>query len=224
MNNRTRCINLSLFYFNQRTASKLSHDEDNGDSSAQNSKKQRLHLDESTVQDSKDENQLTLANKEILSSSTMAKLSCFENDSVSKNLSHKHDLKRLDGSGENIESMEVEKKRNNCKKSKECILNEDDNGFVEDVDIKNAKIPHTKDFSVMQFACTSRPSKPITKLIGVTRKNEGEGSRCLNSRTKSSYTPLELQFLEVKSKYSDVILFVECGYRYRFFGEDAEVC
>ncbi|XP_015283595.1 PREDICTED: DNA mismatch repair protein Msh3 [Gekko japonicus] len=45
----------------------------------------------------------------------------------------------------------------------------------------------------------------------------------LNKRTKSVYTPLELQFLEVKNQYKDVILCVECGYKYRFFGEDAEV-
>lgn len=45
----------------------------------------------------------------------------------------------------------------------------------------------------------------------------------LNKRTKSIYTPLELQFLEMKNQYKDVILCVECGYKYRFFGEDAEV-
>ncbi|ESQ54750.1 hypothetical protein EUTSA_v10024274mg [Eutrema salsugineum] len=37
------------------------------------------------------------------------------------------------------------------------------------------------------------------------------------------YTPLEQQVVELKSKYPDVILMVEVGYRYRFFGEDAEI-
>lgn len=37
------------------------------------------------------------------------------------------------------------------------------------------------------------------------------------------YTPLEMQVLAVKAKHPDAVLFVECGYRYRFFGEDAEV-
>uniref|UniRef100_A0ACB8EQB5 Uncharacterized protein n=1 Tax=Sphaerodactylus townsendi TaxID=933632 RepID=A0ACB8EQB5_9SAUR len=45
----------------------------------------------------------------------------------------------------------------------------------------------------------------------------------LNKRTKCIYTPLELQYLEVKNQHKDVILCVECGYKYRFFGEDAEV-
>ncbi|XP_058683410.1 DNA mismatch repair protein Msh3 isoform X2 [Poecile atricapillus] len=45
----------------------------------------------------------------------------------------------------------------------------------------------------------------------------------LNRRTKSIYTPLELQFIEMKKKYKDAILCVECGYKYRFFGQDAEI-
>ncbi|XP_061369548.1 DNA mismatch repair protein MSH3 isoform X2 [Gastrolobium bilobum] len=36
------------------------------------------------------------------------------------------------------------------------------------------------------------------------------------------YTPLEQQVLELKAKYPDVLLMVEVGYRYRFFGQDAE--
>eukprot|EP01122_Echinamoeba_exundans_P002726 TRINITY_DN1269_c0_g1_i2.p1 TRINITY_DN1269_c0_g1~~TRINITY_DN1269_c0_g1_i2.p1 ORF type:complete len:1013 (-),score=154.35 TRINITY_DN1269_c0_g1_i2:17-3055(-) len=40
---------------------------------------------------------------------------------------------------------------------------------------------------------------------------------------KVKYTPLEQQYLEVKAKYPDTVLFVEAGYRYRFFGKDAEV-
>ncbi|NXX73837.1 MSH3 protein, partial [Urocolius indicus] len=45
----------------------------------------------------------------------------------------------------------------------------------------------------------------------------------LNKRTKSIYTPLELQFIEMKKKYKDAVLCVECGYKYRFFGDDAEI-
>ncbi|XP_020079711.1 DNA mismatch repair protein MSH3 isoform X1 [Ananas comosus] len=37
------------------------------------------------------------------------------------------------------------------------------------------------------------------------------------------YTPLEQQVLELKSKYPDVLLMVEVGYKYRFFGDDAEI-
>ncbi|NXG02171.1 MSH3 protein, partial [Sakesphorus luctuosus] len=45
----------------------------------------------------------------------------------------------------------------------------------------------------------------------------------LNRRTKTIYTPLELQYIEMKKQYKDAVLCVECGYKYRFFGEDAEI-
>ncbi|XP_076995409.1 DNA mismatch repair protein Msh3 isoform X2 [Tamandua tetradactyla] len=44
-----------------------------------------------------------------------------------------------------------------------------------------------------------------------------------NKRTKSIYTPLELQYMEMKQQHKDAVLCVECGYKYRFFGEDAEI-
>ncbi|XP_060571566.1 DNA mismatch repair protein Msh3-like [Ruditapes philippinarum] len=37
------------------------------------------------------------------------------------------------------------------------------------------------------------------------------------------YTPLEQQYLEFREKYQDAVLFIECGYKYRFFGKDAEI-
>lgn len=40
---------------------------------------------------------------------------------------------------------------------------------------------------------------------------------------KISYTPLEKQVVTLRQQYTDCILMVECGYRMRFFGTDAEV-
>ncbi|XP_043716074.1 DNA mismatch repair protein MSH3 isoform X1 [Telopea speciosissima] len=37
------------------------------------------------------------------------------------------------------------------------------------------------------------------------------------------YTPLEQQVVDLKAKYPDVLLMIEVGYKYRFFGEDAEI-
>ncbi|KAK4283171.1 hypothetical protein QN277_000153 [Acacia crassicarpa] len=45
----------------------------------------------------------------------------------------------------------------------------------------------------------------------------------LQSSKPIKYTPLEQQVVELKSKYPDVLLMVEVGYKYRFFDEDAEV-
>ncbi|XP_055874191.1 DNA mismatch repair protein Msh3-like isoform X1 [Biomphalaria glabrata] len=55
------------------------------------------------------------------------------------------------------------------------------------------------------------------------RRNVSDIDRRKGSSSLVKYTPLELQFLEIKNQYSDAILFVECGYKYRFFGEDAEI-
>ena len=41
-----------------------------------------------------------------------------------------------------------------------------------------------------------------------------------NKETKK-LTPLEQQVKNLQSRYPDTLLMVECGYRYRFFGEDA---
>ena len=48
-------------------------------------------------------------------------------------------------------------------------------------------------------------------------------SVCTALRAKDKqYTPLEQQFMAIKAEYADCVLFVECGYKYRFFGEDAK--
>ncbi|XP_030647649.1 DNA mismatch repair protein Msh3 [Chanos chanos] len=63
----------------------------------------------------------------------------------------------------------------------------------------------------------------FAKTGGVpTKKNLPEPS-VINRRTKSIYTPLEQQYMEIKEKHKDTLLCVECGYKYRFFGEDAEI-
>lgn len=45
----------------------------------------------------------------------------------------------------------------------------------------------------------------------------------VNRKTKTKYTPLEQQYMEIKEQQPDAVLLVECGYKYRFFGTDAEV-
>ncbi|XP_048187040.1 DNA mismatch repair protein Msh3 isoform X1 [Perognathus longimembris pacificus] len=65
-----------------------------------------------------------------------------------------------------------------------------------------------------QFGPSQRSHKNILKA--------SDGKSC-NKRSKSIYTPLELQYIEVKQQYKDAVLCVECGYKYRFFGEDAEI-
>ncbi|XP_054928184.1 DNA mismatch repair protein Msh3-like [Dermacentor andersoni] len=43
------------------------------------------------------------------------------------------------------------------------------------------------------------------------------------SSKPTSYTPLESQVVAIKQRHPNTVLLVECGYRFRFFGEDAEL-
>ncbi|KAG0460562.1 hypothetical protein HPP92_020859 [Vanilla planifolia] len=57
------------------------------------------------------------------------------------------------------------------------------------------------------------PDPPASSSLPPSRKPLAQNPK---------YTPLEQQVLELKSDHPDVLLMVEVGYRYRFFGEDAE--
>ncbi|GFS00433.1 DNA mismatch repair protein Msh3 [Elysia marginata] len=59
---------------------------------------------------------------------------------------------------------------------------------------------------------------PNTKV-----KSNSKGSKGSGDSKPTKYTPLEQQVVDIKEQRPDVLLCVECGYKYRFFGEDAEV-
>ncbi|XP_062941752.1 DNA mismatch repair protein Msh3 isoform X5 [Cynocephalus volans] len=69
-------------------------------------------------------------------------------------------------------------------------------------------------FDLSQFGSSNRSHENLQK---------SSDSKPSNKRSKSIYTPLELQYMEMKQQHKDAILCVECGYKYRFFGEDAEI-
>ncbi|XP_030536580.1 DNA mismatch repair protein MSH3 [Rhodamnia argentea] len=58
---------------------------------------------------------------------------------------------------------------------------------------------------------------PVPSLLQKPHKKETPES------SSKKYTPLEQQVVELKDRYPDVLLMVEVGYKYRFFGDDAEV-
>ncbi|KAF9946228.1 Mismatch repair protein msh3 [Mortierella alpina] len=61
------------------------------------------------------------------------------------------------------------------------------------------------------------PSQSASKAAASSRSTSSKKA------TKSIYTPLEKQYLEIKEQYPDTVLCIEVGYKYRFFGHDAEV-
>ncbi|XP_061172820.1 DNA mismatch repair protein Msh3-like [Saccostrea echinata] len=87
----------------------------------------------------------------------------------------------------------------------------------DQVDIQKGVISSSGNNSDDEQLSTSKSLTGLQKFAAATR-----GKAQVNKRTKTKYTPLEQQFLELKEKYPDTLLFVECGYKYRFFGEDAE--
>ena len=184
-------------------------------------------MDNSPKQSSQDEGHSRETNRDLISSSTFAKLNCFKKDTCSRNsdASSSLEMSRVELPGKSIQEMVVEKKDSNnrsCQGKAGFSIIGDSEKTVEEMETTNSDVV-AEDLNMSQFAYSSIPaSKPASGIRAV--KESGQLKRCLNGRTKSPYTPLELQFLEVKSKYPDVILLVECGYRYRFFGEDAEVC
>ncbi|XP_069848894.1 DNA mismatch repair protein Msh3 isoform X2 [Dipodomys merriami] len=87
----------------------------------------------------------------------------------------------------------------------------------EDISLQRAKSAiSTEDFK-------SQSNQKDSQFGPLQGSHENIPKASFNKRFKSIYTPLELQYIEMKQQYKDAILCVECGYKYRFFGEDAEI-
>ncbi|KAF9411441.1 Mismatch repair protein msh3, partial [Podila epigama] len=76
---------------------------------------------------------------------------------------------------------------------------------------------HEQDSS---YAPSKSPSKTSGQKATTTASST---SRTPSKKTKSPYTPLEKQYLEIKEQYPDALLCIEVGYKFRFFGHDAEI-
>ncbi|XP_051546592.1 DNA mismatch repair protein Msh3-like isoform X1 [Myxocyprinus asiaticus] len=78
-------------------------------------------------------------------------------------------------------------------------------------EVKEEPVQIKQEFSFSQF----------TKNTAITKSSPE--SAVPSRRRKTIYTPLEEQYMEIKKRHMDTVLCVECGYKYRFFGEDAEI-
>ncbi|KAK2118054.1 Mismatch repair protein msh3 [Saguinus oedipus] len=103
---------------------------------------------------------------------------------------------------------------------------------TESLQERFAVLPKCTDFDDISLlraknAVSSKDSKyQINPKVFVEKSDENlqkTDSKPANKRSKSIYTPLELQYIEMKQQHKDAVLCVECGYKYRFFGEDAEI-
>ncbi|XP_078427460.1 homolog of DNA mismatch repair protein MSH3 isoform X2 [Wolffia australiana] len=66
---------------------------------------------------------------------------------------------------------------------------------------------------------SSLHQKFVKKLLD----SHDQSPALISSGNDPKFTPLEQQVVDLKSRYPDVLLLVEVGYRYRFFGEDAAI-
>ncbi|KAF4355021.1 hypothetical protein F8388_026522 [Cannabis sativa] len=80
--------------------------------------------------------------------------------------------------------------------------------------------PHTHN-PIPQLPTSSLHQKFLDKLLEPT--SDINTSSTPSSKSAVKYTPLEQQVVDLKKKHPDVLLMVEVGYKYRFFGEDAEM-
>ncbi|KAI9277084.1 muts domain V-domain-containing protein [Phascolomyces articulosus] len=58
--------------------------------------------------------------------------------------------------------------------------------------------------------------------FGQLEQEREQKRRRLDNEEKKSWSPLELQVLELKEKHPGVLLAIEVGYKFRFFGDDAK--
>ncbi|KAJ8030059.1 DNA mismatch repair protein Msh3 [Holothuria leucospilota] len=59
--------------------------------------------------------------------------------------------------------------------------------------------------------------------VKTTELKGHEKTKLTDVKEIPTLTPLEKQVMAIKEQHPDVILFVECGYRFRFFDKDAEI-
>ncbi|KLO18801.1 hypothetical protein SCHPADRAFT_819209 [Schizopora paradoxa] len=69
-------------------------------------------------------------------------------------------------------------------------------------------------------------SKAFASLRNTVVSDKSKGKKKANEEIGPSsepYTPLEKQVKELKERYPDVLLMIEVGYKYKFYGEDAKI-
>ncbi|KAJ8303888.1 hypothetical protein KUTeg_017471 [Tegillarca granosa] len=140
-----------------------------------------------------------------LSVSTLTKLKQFENNEDESNTQQAKliDLESLKRYKNTVDIDNIDSKKK---------FFDDEENVTLDVESQE------EESSVPSTSSSSQKATTILKKFSSGATN----SKSNVKKIKTKYTPLEQQFLEIKEKYSDCVLFVECGYKFRFFGEDAE--
>lgn len=96
----------------------------------------------------------------------------------------------------------------------------------EDFDICNK----TEENMTQESDCEMESAEAVSTKTTDEKPSKGSKHSSITSipgskkpTTGIKYTPLEQQVVALKAKHPNTVLFIECGYKYRFFGEDAEI-
>ncbi|KAF9585396.1 Mismatch repair protein msh3 [Lunasporangiospora selenospora] len=111
------------------------------------------------------------------------------------------------------------RKGRNSKKSTDTRRNKSsNNGSSSCVTAKRTPVMSFKE--AIEKAAPSPSALTTAEMTATSLTSRSTGSK---KQTKSPYTPLEKQFIEIKEQHPDALLCIEVGYKYRFFGTDAEI-
>ncbi|XP_060066671.1 DNA mismatch repair protein Msh3-like [Ylistrum balloti] len=163
-----------------------------------------------------------------LTENTKSKLQQFESSAVKDEGSNTREVVSL------FELKQIRHLSNISSVSTSLLKENDSEGKKSDSDdehnvpctSKSRKSAGTSD-EEYNLPCTSKsvPSalmKTSHKSTSALKYDKNKRSPTTTEK-KNKYTPLEQQFMDIKEKYPHAVLCVECGYKYRFFGEDAEI-
>ncbi|WAR00673.1 MSH3-like protein [Mya arenaria] len=113
-----------------------------------------------------------------------------------------------------------------------CESNQNDSKGTEAINqfdfsiLKRMKQDKSDEISTAQTGDESEVGKNVKeKLKSFSPVIKAKKDVCLRSGDGRAvkYTPLEQQYMEFQEQCPDAVLAVECGYKYRFFGDDAKV-
>ncbi|CAM6048304.1 unnamed protein product [Sphagnum compactum] len=96
---------------------------------------------------------------------------------------------------------------------------------IEAPKLQKRKLSRLKENTVFPESDPVRHQRFVEKLVAQSDQNRGLQESWYEKpppNGRLTYTPLESQVVELKARYPDVVLLIEVGYKYRFFGGDAE--
>ncbi len=107
-----------------------------------------------------------------------------------------------------------------------ALPNHSSNSMTPSTPVANTAVPVSgisESMAAKLFSFDAKRREKFHQVVSLIEKRETAAQReaetdasshTPGSKGKATYTPLELQYLEIKKMYPDALLMVECGYKY----------